>query len=68
MQPPKTHFLTFSKVKKTHCGEKSETKIMKMTHSAMYHQIETFSFGSRCPTKPKGYTCKAGEEMGKTGL
>ena len=29
MQPPKRHFLTFSKVKKAHNGEKSETKIMK---------------------------------------
>ena len=50
--------------------KKSETKMMKITHSVstMYHQIETFSFGSRWPTKPKGYTCKVGEEMGKTGL
>ena len=30
VQPPKTHFLTFSKVQKQ---KKSETKIMKITHS-----------------------------------
>ena len=34
VQPPKTLFLTFSKAQKTHYGEKSETKIMKITHSA----------------------------------
>ena len=31
MQPPKTHFSTFSKVQKQ---KKSETKIRKITHSA----------------------------------
>ena len=36
MLPPKTHFLTFSKVQK-HTREKeiSEIKIMKITHSAV---------------------------------
>ena len=34
VQPRKTHFLTFSKVQKTHYGGKSETKIMKIAHSA----------------------------------
>ena len=34
MQPPKTHFLTFSKVQKHIMEKKSETKIMKITHSA----------------------------------
>ena len=36
VQPPKTHFLTFSKMQKTHYGEKSETKIMKITQSDAY--------------------------------
>ena len=34
VQPPKTHFLTFSKVQKHIMEKKSETKIMKITHSA----------------------------------
>ena len=33
VQPPKTHFLTFSKVQKHIMEKKSETKIMKITHS-----------------------------------
>jgi len=32
LQPPKTHFLTFSKVPKHILEKKSETKIMKITH------------------------------------
>ena len=35
VQPPKTHFLTFSKVQKHIMEKKSETKIMKITHSEM---------------------------------
>ena len=34
VQPPKPHFLTFSKVQKRNMEKKSETKIMKITHSA----------------------------------
>ena len=34
VQPHKTHFLTFSKVQKHDMEKKSETKIMKITHSA----------------------------------
>ena len=33
VQPTKTHFWTFSKVQKTHYGEKSDTKIMKIKDS-----------------------------------
>ena len=35
VQPPKTHFLTFSKVQKHIMEKKSETKIMKITHSGL---------------------------------
>ena len=43
VQPPKTHFLTFSKVQKHIMENKSETKIMKITHSVLPVYSSLFS-------------------------
>ena len=50
MQPPKTHFSTFSKVQKQ---KKSDTQIMKITHSNLDSQliniiIPHYNIGNRC--------------------
>ena len=39
VQPPKTHFSTFSKVQKQ---KKSETKIMKITHSYIVVHLQVW--------------------------
>ena len=52
MQPPKTHFLTFSKVQKHIMEKKSETKIMNIKHSVAClncHQNKDLS-GENCKT------------------